>query len=482
MGLDLNTSNYHQRWLLLPLARQWAAELHLDLNEQELGDWAAALRDELSPPLNANRVVGSLGNIVASRVAREFGFGGPSFAVSAEEASGLRALDIAVHALQNHELDSAVVGAVDLCGDVRSVLAGHALRPFSASGHVRPFDASADGTVVGEGAVALVLKRLPDALADNDRVYAVVRGLGFSGGDLPGEPTTRAYTLALERAYADASPDSVQYIEAHGSGTPEEDRIETDALAAWFQKRPAQRTIGSTKTNVGHTGAAAGLTSIVKAALSLHRNEIPPLAGTREQASCETLRNQTLSAAGFQFPHVAAAWPGHPDTLRRAGVSTIAVDGNCAHIVLEAVDLASQTLEPRAGKSASSSAHDRHETKTHITVSTGAPVPRPQLPQHRVDRLKTGPTRVAAAPAETVAAAPRGGRSSPENTAHKAVAHQSGPPEPDPEAPPRVHPLAPDINSDNWPPKSPPPVSPPPAPTKPSSISHNRRCRQPPTR
>src|SRR6185437_3087942 len=120
IGLDLNTTNFHFRWSLDP-----------------------ALRDAASPPLTASRTMGSLGSIVASRIAREFHLGGPSFTLSSEESSGLRALEAAVRALQNGEIDQAVAGAVDLAGDVRAVLAIHEHRPFSTSGRACPFDAGA---------------------------------------------------------------------------------------------------------------------------------------------------------------------------------------------------------------------------------------------------------------------------------------------------------------------------------------------------
>ena len=128
-GLDLNTSNFHQRWVLTAQARIWTELLGLQLTDEQLTQWVESLRDQAHPALNTGRVLGALGGVIASRIAREFGFGGPSFAVSAEEASGLRALEVGVRALQRGEMDTVVVGAVDLCGDVRSVLAAHATRP-----------------------------------------------------------------------------------------------------------------------------------------------------------------------------------------------------------------------------------------------------------------------------------------------------------------------------------------------------------------
>ena len=144
--------------------------------------------------------------------------GGPSFVVSADEASGLRALEIGVRALQRGELETAIVGAVDLAGDLRSVLTEAELRGLVGEGGMAPADA----------AVALVLKRLVDAEAAGDRVYAVVRGMGSAGGGAFGNTSEAICETALTRAYADAgvAPESVGYLEL-GSADAENAKIET---------------------------------------------------------------------------------------------------------------------------------------------------------------------------------------------------------------------------------------------------------------
>ena len=123
IGLDWNTTNYHLRWSLPALCREWDVSLGLGLTAAELERWTEKLRDAGGPALTANRTMGSLGGMVASRIAREFRIGGPSFTVSSDETSGIQALAIAVEWLQKGELDAAIVGAVDLAGDVRGVLA-----------------------------------------------------------------------------------------------------------------------------------------------------------------------------------------------------------------------------------------------------------------------------------------------------------------------------------------------------------------------
>jgi acyl transferase domain-containing protein len=123
IGLDLKTTNFHHRWSLADRARDWSRTLGLDLAPEDLARWVEELRDASGPALTANRTMGSLGGLVASRIAREFRIGGPSFTVSCDETSGTQALAIAVEWLRGNELDAAIVGAVDLAGDIRAVLA-----------------------------------------------------------------------------------------------------------------------------------------------------------------------------------------------------------------------------------------------------------------------------------------------------------------------------------------------------------------------
>ena len=336
-ALDLNTSNFHHRWVMSQQARRWARLLCLDLTDEQLAQWVESLRNQAHAPLNNARVLGALGGVIASRIAREFAFGGASFAVSAEEASGLRALEVGVRALQRGELDTAVIGAVDLSGDVRSVLSAHALRPFSRSGQARPFDANADGTVVGEGAAALVLKRLDDALADGDRVYATVCGLGFATAGEQSYPTRQTYHSALHRAYDDArlAPASISYLEAHGSGHPTEDRTEADALTTFFAEAgTADCAIGSLKPTIGHAGAAAGLASVVKTALCLYQEMLPPLCGYDRAPEDVSWTGPT-----FHMPRTGQSWlRDRADGPRRAGVSVMTPDGGCGHVVLEGLE------------------------------------------------------------------------------------------------------------------------------------------------
>ena len=193
LGLDPNTTNFHLRWAALANP------------EQRQG--------ELPPPLTANRTMGALGSIAASRIARTFHFGGPSHTVCSEEASAARAVELGVRALQAGEIDRALVGGVDLAGDPRLVLPGNGATP-------------------GEGAAALVLKRLADAERDGDRVYAVIRGVGVAG-----DPQSAAVRAGA--GFASAVP------------------------------------IADAAADVGHAGAASAAATLVKACLALDREMLP---------------------------------------------------------------------------------------------------------------------------------------------------------------------------------------------------------------
>ncbi|MDX6770968.1 MAG: beta-ketoacyl synthase N-terminal-like domain-containing protein, partial [Elusimicrobiota bacterium] len=311
VAFDLGVTHYDFRWSQEPAAR-----------------------DAAGPALTANRVMGGLASVAASRVAREFRLGGPSFTLSAEENSGLKAVEAAVRALQRGEVDAALAAAADACGDARALAAAHAVKPFTASGAPRPFDASADGSTPGEGAACVVLKRLDDALKAGDRVYAVIKGVGSAGGDLVA-PGADAVAEALRRAYAEAQvdPSTVGLLECHGSGDPREDASEASALVEVFGQAEAElpAALSSSKAVIGHAGAAAGLAGLVKAALAVYQEILPP--GPELSAPVAPLGK---AASRFHAPRRAQHWlRNRAEGPRRAGVTSLGVDGGVVHAVLE---------------------------------------------------------------------------------------------------------------------------------------------------
>ncbi|OIO04775.1 MAG: hypothetical protein AUJ51_01385 [Elusimicrobia bacterium CG1_02_56_21] len=347
LGLDSSTTNFHFRWSLLETARLHAAERGLVLSEKEEKDFLAGLRNIAGPALSANRTMGALGGIVASRIAREFHVGGPSFTISSEETSGLRALEAGVRALRSGELDTAIVGAVSIDGDPRALSASDKLKPYSAQ--ARPFDAGANGTVPGEGAAAVILKRLDDAVRDGNRVYAVIKGLGFAsgGGVDKTAPTPQAYAAALREAYGEAQidPSTISYLETHGSGTPAEDAAEAEALTDFYGIYSAQFqcALGAVKPVIGHTGAACGLAGVVKTALALYQEILPAML------KISPLEELARAKKRFHIPLQPQYWlRNRAEGPRRAGVSALGLDGNCGHVVMEGLEIAASGAQADA--------------------------------------------------------------------------------------------------------------------------------------
>lgn len=408
IGFDFEATNFHLRWNLLNQVEKWkktyGSGLNIDLDDDETKVWLESLRDSFCPPLTSSRTIGDLGGIVASRIAKEFCLGGPSFVVSAEEGSGLKALEIGVRSLQQKQTDAVLVGAVDLAGDIRTILTNHRIRPYSEREDIRPFDPSADGTLPGDGAAALVLKRLDSAVKDGDRIYAVINGIGSAGGGLigPGDPLRHsalkeAYRLSLKRSFHDAavSPSTVSLIETHGSGVGFEDKAESEALYDFFSdtKHPCAAgpvSIGSVKANVGHTGAAAGIASLIKTALCLYRKIIPPFTPVGES------ENNILQKDGFYLPSQPEHWPMDVENgCRRACTGAVTTDGNCMHVVLESFEdaLTDDTLQdpdaPVAGQSPAPKdqpdSGKKHTALQVVQIIGGRP-PCPELPRNK--RLK----------------------------------------------------------------------------------------------
>ena len=337
IGLDLNTTNFHIRWNLLNTAKQWAKQTGHPIDSQTLQDWIAQLKESAGPPLSANRTMGALGGIVASRIARAFNIGGPGFTLSSEECSSMHALEIGIRSLQQGDLNIAIVGAVDLTGDLRAVSGQNAFHKYSMTGRIKPFDKEANGSIIGEGAAAVILKRYDDALRDGDRVYALITGLGSASGGKVNDtiPTEKAYQASARLAMAEAgiAPRNISYIETHGSGHTEEDTLESIALNTLFkeQNNSIPRPIGSVKADIGHAGAAAGLASLVKASLCLFHKTLPPLRNS------QSLRDEISPPLNLYAPGTPQYWLHNAaDGPRRAMIGTISTTGNCAHAILEA--------------------------------------------------------------------------------------------------------------------------------------------------
>lgn len=350
MSFDFETTNFHLRWWMIHQARRWASALGLSPDDRELNEWISFLQDEAGPALTPTSTMGALGNIIASRIARECQFGGPSFAVSADAASGVAALDVAIRSLQQGETELMVVGGVDLAGDIRSIHTTGAFRTLRLDGFGQPMDRTAGGAAIGEGAASLVLKRLSDARRDGDRVYSTILGLGRASGGAMGaiandydiQAMMETYLRSVSFATTDAGVElsSIAAVEAAASGDPVEDLIEIAALRAMFDSGPRDVALSAVSSAIGRTGAASTIAAIVKSSLSLHHRVLPGMS------SFESLP-EGVNAPGSRLhvPRMPQPWlRDRVDGPRRSLVSSMTLDGQSAHVVLEESDSAKSAL------------------------------------------------------------------------------------------------------------------------------------------
>ncbi|MFD2765824.1 type I polyketide synthase [Micromonospora eburnea] len=299
--------------------------------------------------------IGTWNNIgsLATMVSYKLDFTGPAMSVQTACSSSLVAVHQAIAAIRNGECDVALAGGVEV-----ELPPGHGYRwaadgPFSRDGHCRPFDEAASGTIFGSGCGVVVFKRLSQALADGDAVRAVVRAtavnndgahkVGFTAPGVTGQ--TNVILEAMTMAGADVN--HVGLVEAHATGTVLGDPIEVAALVSAYRRlgHPGGATVAlaSAKANVGHLGHAAGVTSFIRAVLSLEREQITPTVNV-------TTVNPKLNLDGspFYLPRDLTPWPRRTGQPRLAAVSSFGIGGTNAHAVLEEAPL--RAAEPAVSR------------------------------------------------------------------------------------------------------------------------------------
>ncbi|MFK4597212.1 SDR family NAD(P)-dependent oxidoreductase [Streptomyces pristinaespiralis] len=290
-------------------------------------------------PWEENSFPGMLGNVVAGRIANRFDLGGTNCTVDAACASSLAAVKLAVSELIEGRADMMITGGCDAENTILMYMCFSKTPAFSKSQVIRPFDRSADGTLIGEGIGMLALKRLADAERDGDRIYSVLRGIGTSSdGRFKSiyAPRAEGQQLALRRAYEDAAvaPGSVELFEAHGTGTAVGDHTELSALGSFVMEGQDARgyaAIGSVKSQIGHTKAAAGAAGLIKLSLALHQKVLPPTINVEKPSEAVDPARTPFYVSGEARPWVAD--PGRDK--RRAAVSSFGFGGTNFHMVLE---------------------------------------------------------------------------------------------------------------------------------------------------
>ncbi len=287
-------------------------------------------------PWQENSFPGLLGNVVAGRISKHFDFGGTNCVVDAACGSSLSALNLAALELAAGKSDMVITGGIDTFNDIFMYTCFSKTPALSPSGHAKSFDADADGTTLGEGLGIVVIKRLADAERDGDKIYAVIKGIGSSSdgrGAAIYEPSAAGQQKALRRAYAQGGvdPQTIELIEAHGTGTRVGDAVEVTALKAVFGEADSPWcAIGSIKSQIGHTKAAAGSAGLIKAAMALYNKTLPPTIKVKQPQDAVTSAD-----SAFYINTEARPWIPRGDHPRRAGISALGFGGSNFHCLLE---------------------------------------------------------------------------------------------------------------------------------------------------
>lgn len=287
---------------------------------------------------NSEQMIGNANSILAARIAYFLNLKGPALALDTACSSSLVAMHLACKSLQAGETDLMLAGGVTLYLNATSYISMCSANMLSPEGACKTFDATADGFVPGEGAGVVLLKRLADAVRDNDHIYGIIKGSGINqdgktnGITAPSASAQKELILDIYQRY-NINPESISYIEAHGTGTKLGDPIEIEALQNVFNHYTDKKqfcAIGSLKTNLGHTSAAAGVLSVIKVLLCLQHKKLVPSLNYKTPNP-----HINFAASPFYVNTAIKDWQSAADVPRRAAISAFGFSGTNAHLVIE---------------------------------------------------------------------------------------------------------------------------------------------------
>ncbi|MFO7987952.1 MAG: beta-ketoacyl synthase N-terminal-like domain-containing protein [Desulfotignum sp.] len=327
-------------------------------------DEKAAVRDSLQTHLEGEHkgydpVHGILLNIEASRIARHLGIRGANYIVDAACASSITALEAGMGELLSGEHDQVIVGGVNTHLAPESFIGFAKMGTLSEKGSY-PFDQRADGFVLGEGSVVFVLKRMKDAIRDNNRIIGVINGIGASSdgrGKAIAAPNPRGQVLSVQRCYdhtrPEISPTDIGFIEAHGTSTTIGDAAELETLNAWYKDSHAG--VSSIKSQIGHLLGAAGAAGLIKALLAVNKGMLPP------NGQFETLsKNHDMKGSSLFIVKDPVKWQRPENDVRRAAVSSYGFGGINYHVVVQEM---TDAYQPLARDIFSDPAHDFNDDR-----------------------------------------------------------------------------------------------------------------------
>ena len=336
LPLNRGWGTVFQQGMVLDQTLELLGELVPGIDEEILGQIQKELKASL-PDISVETIPGLTPNIIPGRIANRLDLKGPNYVIDGACASSSIAMDLAIKELHSGRCDMMLTGGVNATISPQMTMGFCQLGALSRS-EIRPFAAEGNGTLLGEGVGILVLKRLPDAEADGDRIYAVIKGVGISSdGKALGllAPRLEGEVLALERAYNQSGidPQTVGPIEAHGTGIRLGDRTEMEALNRVFGRREEMlptRALGSVKSSIGHCLLAASAASTIKTALALYHKVLPPTLCDRVNPELQ------MEESSFYINNQTRPWiHGSRKFPRRAGVNAFGFGGINAHVVLE---------------------------------------------------------------------------------------------------------------------------------------------------
>jgi PfaB family protein len=322
MGTELSLHQYRGRLDLSWQLKDGLRRAGVEVDANALGE---AAKSAISPLAQVNQYTSYIGNIVSSRVSALWNFSGPAFTATAGDNTVYKALEIAQILLTDHTVDAVVIGAVDLAGGVENVTLKRQQHPVNSGAATLSFDQKADGWLIGEGAGAIVLQRAADTHAK--RVYATIESVAVVPGD-----SAETVASAVQQALSGAgiAPAQIGYVEASAGGVAAQDQAEIHGLTQAFgTSGDLTSALGSVKANIGHTGAASGITSLIKAALALHRRFIAGVPNWNAPKNPEMWANSP-----FYVAQESLTWFSPTGAARYALVSGLGNDGTVAEVVL----------------------------------------------------------------------------------------------------------------------------------------------------
>jgi enediyne polyketide synthase len=347
-GEETRSNTLRLRWPFVRKVFRRAARVH-GLSVESLQEFESTMEylyKSVFSPVTEDTLAGGLANTIAGRICNYLDFHGGGYVVDGACSSSLLSIATAADYLNQNKLDIVIAGGVDVSLDPFEMVGFSKVTALSKD-EMRVYDRRGHGFIPGEGCGMVVLQRLADARRDGNYVYAVLRGWGVSSDGRGGmtAPSAKGQSLALIRAYQNAgySPQSLDFIEGHGTGTVVGDRVELEGIAGAFAEfgDVANHSVGITsfKSIVGHTKAAAGIGGFIKTVIALNRRIIPPTAG------CKEPHNSFSDMAKALYPVLDGRICNPGDQLR-AGVSAMGFGGINCHVTIESGDPPAPELAP----------------------------------------------------------------------------------------------------------------------------------------